>query len=274
MPEAPDLAVIKEFLEPRLTGRRILAGVERRPIVLRNLTGRPFSQDIAGRSITAIRRKGKLLTFELGRERLLIISPMLTGGLRYCKPDTRMEAACHIVFDLEDGLQLRYFDEKRMGQVYYTSLDRTGEIVRLDGLGPDVLDECLDLDGFKSALKPFRGEVKGVLTRGHAVSGIGNAYADEILFGARVYPFKKLTRLSSDEVKRLHEAVYRVTAEAGAVLRKRVGEDIHKKVRDFLKVHGKGGQPCPVCGNQITSITAHQRETDYCRKCQPGSLFD
>ena len=274
MPEAPDLAVIKEFLEPRLTGRKIVAGVERRPIVLRNLTGKPFNQDIAGRAITAIRRKGKLLTFELGPERLLIVSPMLTGGLRYCKPDTRMEAACHIVFDLDGGMQLRYFDERRMGQIYYTSPDRTGEIARLDGLGPDILDEHLDLAGFNAALKPFRGEVKGVLTRGHAVSGIGNAYADEVLFGARLYPFKKLPRLSADEVKRLHEAVYRVPTEALAVLRKRVGEDIHKKVRDFLKIHGKGGEPCPACGNQITSITAHQRETNYCRKCQPGSLFD
>jgi formamidopyrimidine-DNA glycosylase len=171
-------------------------------------------------------------------------------------------------------MQLRYFDEKRMGQVYYLPPEKSDEVVRLDGLGPDVLDEPMDLAGFKAALKPFRGEVKGVLTRGHAVSGIGNAYADEVLFAARVFPFKKLSRLSPGEVQRLHEATYHVPREAVPVLRQRVGADIHKKVRDFLKVHGRGGEPCPVCGNPITAITANRRETNYCRRCQPGSLFD
>lgn len=297
MPEAPDLAVIREFLEPRLVWRKIAAGVERKPLVLRNMTGRPFGDDIAGRPIVALRRKGKLLVFELGSaapatggvkrgpstslgtsgggdDRLMIVSPMLTGGLRYCTPDTRMEVATHLVFDLDDGMQLRYFDQKRMGQVYYLPPERADEITRLEIQGPDVLDEPLTLAQFKERLKPFRGEVKGVLTRGQAVSGIGNAYADEVLFEAKLFPFKKLYRLSPDEVARLHRATYAVPKAAVATLRKRVGADIHKKVRDFLKIHGKGGEPCPVCGTNISAITANQRETNFCRECQPGSLFD
>ena len=273
MPEAPDLVVIKEFLGHRLSGRKIVAGAERKPLVLRNMAGKPFSEDIAGRPVTALSRRGKLLIFELGPERLLIISPMLTGGLRYCQPETRMEAAAILVFDLDDGMQLRYFDEKRMGQVYYLHPSRRGDIVRLEDQGPDVIDEPLSFEEFTARLRPFRGEIKGVLTRGQLVAGIGNAYADEVLFAAKVYPFKKRTRLTPEELQRLHEAVYKVPRNAIAVLRKRVGEDIHRKVRDFLKVHGKGGEPCPACGTIITAITANQRETNYCRKCQPGSLF-
>jgi formamidopyrimidine-DNA glycosylase len=277
VPEAPDLFVVREFLEARLTGRKIIAGTERRPLVLRNMTGPGvpgFSQDIAGRPVTAVRRRGKLLTFGLGPERLLIVSPMLTGALRYCEPQARMEASAHLVFDLDDGMQLRYLDEKRMGQVYYLPPHRLGDIVRLDMQGPDVLDEPLDFAAFRRALKPFRGEIKGVLTRGHAVSGIGNAYSDEVLFAAKLYPFRKVTRLSDQELHRLHASCYEVPRRAVATLRERIGADIHKKVRDFLQVHGKGGEPCPRCGTKITAITANQRETNYCRGCQPGSLIE
>lgn len=274
MPEAPDLYVIRDFLEPKLVGRTITSATERKPLVLRNMTGESFATDIAGRQITAINRKGKLLLFELGSERRMVISPMLTGGLRYCDPSERMEASAILVFDLDDGQQLRYFDQKRMGQVYYLHPDQLGEIVRLENQGPDVLEAPMDLSEFKTALKPFRGEVKGILTRGQAVSGIGNAYADEILFEAKLFPFRKKSKLSAAEISELHRAVYSVPKDAVGVLEKRVGDKIHKKVRDFLKVHGKGGKPCPTCGSRISAIKANRRETNFCRNCQPGTMFD
>lgn len=274
MPEAPDLYVIRDFLEPKLVGRKVTATVERKPLVLRNMTGEKFADDVAGREITAISRKGKLLLFEFGEERRMVISPMLTGGLRYCLPTDRMEASAILVFDLDDSQQLRYFDQKRMGQVYYLHPDQLGEIVRLENQGPDVLDEPMKFEEFQLALKPFRGEVKGILTRGQAVSGIGNAYADEILFEAGLFPFRKKSRLGAEKMERLHSAVYEVPRRAVGVLEKRVGDKIHKKVRDFLKVHGKGGKPCPKCGTRISAIKANRRETNFCRKCQPGTMFD
>ncbi len=274
MPEAPDLFVIRDFLEPKLVGRTVTSAAERKPLVLRNMTGEKFADDIAGRKLTKIDRKGKLLLVELGAERRLVISPMLTGGLRYCSPEDRMEASTILVFDLDDGHQLRYFDQKRMGQVYYLSPDQLGEIVRLENQGADVLDEPMDLDEFTAALKPFRGEIKGILTRGQAVSGIGNAYADEILFEAKLFPFRKKSKLGRTEMKHLHEAVYAVPRNAVSILEDRVGDAIHKKVRDFLKVHGKGGKPCPRCGSRISAIKANRRETNFCRTCQPGTMFD
>ena len=273
MPEAPDLQIVKEFLQRKVVGRRITAFTERKPLTLRNMTGVPAAQDAVGREVAAVDRKGKLLIIELRPDRSMIVSAMLTGGLRYCRPGVRLKASDIILIDLDDGMQLRYFGQKRMGQVYYLPAEKRGEVSRMESQGPDALDERLSLAEFTERLKPFRGEIKGVLTRGKAVSGIGNAYADEILFDARIYPFNKRTRLSAEEIARLHAAVYETPARAVKTLREKMGEDIHRKVRDFLSVHGKGGRPCPVCGTQITSITANRRETNYCRKCQPGSLF-
>ncbi len=273
MPEAPDLQVIMEYLQPRIAGVRILEATERKPLVLRNLSAGRFNEDISGRKVNDVSRKGKLLLIELEGERSLVVSPMLTGGLQHCAPATRVTASTVLVLDLDDGMQLRYFDQRRMGQIYYAPEENLAEIVRLEAQGPDVLDVRLSPEEFRERLRSYRGEIKGILTRGKFISGIGNAYADEILFEARIYPFTKRGRLDETQLVRLREAVYETPARAVEVLRRRVGADIHKKVRDFLKVHGKGGTPCPDCGNLITSITTNRRETNYCRRCQPGSLF-
>lgn len=280
MPEAPDLVVIREFLLPRLVGDVISGATERKPLVLCNMAGLAsgggldFGTDIAGRRVESLERQGKLLIVGLSGGRELIISPMLTGGLMWCNASDRVAPSTVLIFEMKSGMHLRYFDQKRMGQVYYLSADQRGEIIRLENQGPDVIDEPLSLDEFKLGLKPFRDEVKGVLTRARLVSGIGNAYADEILYEAQIYPFKKVTRLTADELVSLHQAVYTVPTAAVGVLRERVGDKIHRKVRDFLKVHGKKNDSCPRCGNTITAITANRRETNYCRRCQPGSLLD
>lgn len=272
MPEAPDLQVILEFLEPRLTGRVITGAREVKPLVLRNLTGKPFCDDIAGRTVEKIRRHGKLLFFELSNDRLVLINPMLTGGFRYADPSDKILATTHVILDFEGNRQLRYFDQTKMGMVYYLRPDQVNDTTRVDEQGPDVLDEPMNLEDFRTALRPFRGEIKGVLTRGRLVSGVGNAYADEILHAAMIFPFKKRTRLTHEEVKRLHEATYAVPRMAVNLLRREVGDAIHKKVRSFLAVHGNGSKPCPRCGYTISAITANKRETNFCRKCQPGLL--
>ena len=102
------------------------------------------------------------------------------------------------------------------------------------------------------------------------ISGIGNAYADEVLFAARVYPFRKRKALSDAELHRIHEESRRVVLDAMEVLKDRMGHDIHRKTRDFLKVHNRGGEPCPRCGHAISQVTANRRITSYCRRCQPG----
>ena len=275
MPEAPDLQVVKEFLARRLTGVAVAEARVLRPTVLRVLAApQPdFPADVAGRRFDGFWRRGKFLGLELSGHRLLVISPMLSGALQYCPPSQRVARTTFLAFSLTDGNELRYLDADQMGKVYYLRPDQLGEVPRLHEQGPDVLDEPLSLEEFRLRLKPFRGEVKGVLSRGAAVGGLGNAYADEVLYAAGLYPFRRVRDLTSEETERLHGALYSVPQSAVGVLRERMGDAVHHKVRDFLSVHGKGGEPCPRCGGRITAITANGWLTNYCRRCQPGSFF-
>jgi formamidopyrimidine-DNA glycosylase len=122
-------------------------------------------------------------------------------------------------------------------------------------------------------LKPHRGEIKGILTRGEFIAGIGNAYADEILWNARLHPYRKRTQLTSEEIARLYEAMQSTLRDAVARVRAEMGEQIHVKPRDFLAVHLKTGKPCPRCGTPISLVGANQRITNFCRTCQPGGLI-
>ena len=271
MPEAPDLEVIKDFLNDHVKDRTVQGAKVMRPTVLRSLAG-DFALDIVGQPFGRTQRRGKFLLTELSEDRLLVINPMLTGALQYCSSSARVLKKTCLALDLGDGQELRYLDDRQMGKVYYLREEQINQVPRLLEQGPDVLDG-ITFEEFQSRLKPFRGEIKGVLTRGAFVSGIGNAYADEILFASGLSPFVKTGALEEADLRRLYEQGPRVAEEAIAVLRRRMGDAIHVKIRDFLKVHGKGGQPCPRCGGNITQLNANQRITSYCRKCQPGMLI-
>ena len=273
MPEAPDLQVIKEVLARRIVGREIARAKVVRPTVLRSLADSEFAGDIAGRTVQSIARRGKYLLLSLTGERLLVVNPMLTGTFQLCASSERLSKRTCIVLAFSDDLELRYIDGRQMGRVYYVSPHQLDRVSGLSEQGPDVLDDAVTFDQFKARLRPYWGEIKGVLTRGAVLAGIGNAYSDEILFDAGLSPFRKRTSLSDDELRRLHESARRVAEEATEMLRQRMGEEVHRKIRDFLKVHSRGGEPCPRCGGAITQLTTNQRITSYCRHCQPGMLL-
>jgi formamidopyrimidine-DNA glycosylase len=138
-------------------------------------------------------------------------------------------------------------------------------------MGPEPLEVTLEI--FRARMKPFRGEIKGVLTRGEFVAGIGNAYADEILWAARLHPYRKRTQLTAEEVDRLYLAMRQTLTDAIQKVRGEMQENIHLKPRDFLAVHMKTGEPCPRCGTPISLVGANQRITNFCRSCQPGGLI-
>jgi formamidopyrimidine-DNA glycosylase len=197
---------------------------------------------------------------------------MLTGAYQYCKASEKVYKRTCFVLCLSNGWELRYLDDKQMGMAYYVDTEELPQVPRLEEQGPDVLDTG-SFEEFQQRLRLFHGEIKGILTRGRVLSGIGNAYADEVLFAAGVYPFRKRSSLSQGELRRIYDQSRRVVVEAIDVLRERMGDEIHVKVRDFLKVHNKGGEPCPACGASIAQVAANQRITSYCRRCQPGMLF-
>ena len=281
MPEAPELEVVREFLTAKAVGAVVESAAEVRPGILRSLRG-DMAEDVCGRVLEGVRRRGKFILLDFsGREtsgdgldggRMLVINPMLTGALQYCLPSQRVYKRTYISLGLSNGCELRYLDDKRMGMAYYCDEGQLGDIPRLGEQGPDALDG-MGLDEFRERLKGFHGEIKGILTRGRVVAGIGNAYSDEILFEAGVYPFRKRKALSDEDLARLHRACGDVVRDAIPKARERMGDNIHLKARDFLRVHNKGGEACPRCGNRISQITANKRITSYCRRCQPGMLL-
>jgi len=272
MPELPDLEIIKDVLARRLVGERITEVVILRPLVVRVLDPDATPESfLVGRTVAEVSRRGKFLRLTLDDGGWIAVNAMLAGRLRYTIAAQRVRVRDYVRIRFEDGGTLSYHDLKEMGKVYLTrDLDA---VPGYSGMGPDALAPDLTVEGFLQRLHPFRGEIKGVLTRGEAVAGIGNAYADEILFEAGIYPFRKRSSLSRDEQVRLYHAMRNVLTRAIDVLRERVGERIEVEVRDFLAVHNKAGELCPRCGHPISEIRVANRVTNFCRSCQPGTLI-
>lgn len=275
MPELPELEVVRDVLQQRVVGAKI-TGVQvlapGGPIVVRDLTNQGFEAALNGAGIASVMRRGKFLVFALDSHitpLVLCMNPKLTGRLQLTAPGEKRLAKTHVVLTLGDGRQLRYIDQKQMGQLYLAY--DPGFIPDYRRMGPEPFE--LSLEEFRARLKPFRGEIKGVLTRGEAVAGIGNAYADEILWAAKLHPYRKRTQLTAEETERLYLAMQTTLKEAVEKVRAEMGEHIELKPRDFLAIHMKTGQPCPRCGTPISVIGANQRITNFCRACQPGGLF-
>ena len=273
MPEAPELTIVREVLERRVGGVTVESARIIRPTVLRTLSEIDVATDIEGRSFTNVTRYGKSVTLTLSGEMALVIFPMLTGRLRLSAPKDRLTKTVSLSLGLSNGIDLRYLDDRQMGMLYYAPTDQLAEIPRLEETGPDVLDEPLSLEDFTARLRRFTGEIKGILTRGALVAGIGNAYSDEIVWEAGISPFRRRADLAADEIARLHAAVYAVPRRAVVMLRELIGDDIHLERREWLSVHGKANQECPRCGGRISRLSANRRITDYCMTCQPGLLI-
>jgi formamidopyrimidine-DNA glycosylase len=272
LPELPDLQVIREYLEPRLVGRRLAAVRVRRPLVVRNLTGQEFAAALVDRSLESIIRRGKFLLFSFTGGRVVAINPMLVGRLRYGMPLSKDRARDVAVFDFDGGSELRYHDADDMGKIYVT--DSLSGIPGFMEMGPDADDSSLTLAQFRQQLRRHTGEIKGVLTNSRCIAGIGNAYADEILWEAKIYPFRRRPDLNDAEVSQLYVAMHQVLSNAVDVLRARTGDDIDVKIRDFLMVHGKPGSRCPRCGTVIAEVKKMGAATNFCRSCQPGLLIE
>lgn len=277
MPELPELEVVCEVLNRRVVNQAVTA-VEVIPpgggIVVRDLTNQGLEASLGGRLCTAAARRGKFLLLSFvgpGNSELLqlVINPKLTGRLQLAGVAEKRMAKTHLVFTLQSGAELRYVDQKTMGQVYLTWAPDA--VPGFAELGPEPL--TISFEEFRQRLRPLRGEIKGVLVRGDCVAGIGNAYADEILWSARLNPFRKRTQLSEEETHRLYTAMQATLRTAIDQVRTEMGEAIHRKPREFLAVHMKTGEPCPRCGSPIALVGANQRITNFCRTCQPGGLF-
>lgn len=272
MPEIPELEAIRDFFAKQLPGKTIRSVTTRIPPVFRT-PPQELRETLPGDAFGEVMRHGKFLLFPLASGRVLAINPMLTGRFQFVDSATKLHGRTCLSVALDDGHDLRYVDERVMGKVYLVALDALDQIPGWATNGPDLLDPALTEDVWVQRMRKYRGQVKGILTKAEFVQGIGNAYSDEILWEARINPYTPKTSLSEEDVRRLYRAARAVTAWATPLARQAMIKDgvlDYEERRDFLRVHRRGGQPCPRCGATISEITANQRVTSFCRQCQPG----
>jgi formamidopyrimidine-DNA glycosylase len=268
MPEIPDLEAISGFLNRRLPGVRIERAQALIPVVFR-VPKAEFEDALGGNVFGQTARRGKFLLFNLESGRRLVVNPMLTGRFQYVGPEEKRRAKTCMVLALADGRELRYSDERLMGKLYLVPKEDLAQVPQFAEMGPDALDRDLTEEVFAQRLRRHNGMIKSILTNHRFVAGIGNAYADEILWAAGLHPYRKRPTLSEDDVHRLYEAIHSVLDWAIAIVAERMKDGlVYEEVRDHLRMHRRGGQPCPVCGTRISEITGGQRITSFCRNCQ------
>ena len=275
MPEIPDLEAIRAFLNERIINVEITQAQAYIPHVVR--TGATdFDAALTGNRFGEILRHGKFLLFPLvNDDYVMVINAMLTGRFQYVEPRTKKAAKTCFVLDLANGWQLRYADQLLMGKIYVVPQDQVANVPMFAEMGPDALS--VDEAEFRARIKKHPGQVKNVLTNLKFIAGVGNAYSDEILFEARIQPFRKRSTLSDDEIGDLYRGMRTTFGRSIPILREHFKDELdYKEWRDHLKVHRKGAPPgaakdigrCPRCGSSLTEIAPNQRVTTYCRTCQ------
>lgn len=271
MPEIPELEAIRSYFNEQIVGRKIESSEVRIPTVVRT-SAAELRETLPGDSFGEVLRHGKFLLFPLASARVLAINPMLTGRFQYLDSSARLHARTCIVLGVEGGRDLRYVDQRVMGKVYLVAAESLAIIPNWATNGPDLLSDRLTGDAWIAAIRKYRGQIKSILTNAEFVQGIGNAYSDEILWEARIHPYRPRTKLSDDDLLRLFTASRAVMAWATPLVRGAMvknGNLDYEERRDFMRVHRLGGKPCPRCGTTISEITAGQRITSFCRTCQP-----
>ena len=267
MPELPDLENVKAVLNRSILNIPITSAEVRIPIVIRFPAKDDFEAAMTGNSFTSVGRRGKYMLLNLKSGHIFAVNLMLTGHLQLCDKDEKPKHRTCWVLTLADGRQLRNYDQNLFGREYLVPDGNLSLIPNFMKMGPEALE--ITKPALVARLKKKIGQIKNILVDEEVIAGIGNAYVDEILFEAGIYPFRKRTELSQDELEKIHDAIHLVIERATEHISKEMGDNIHVKIRDFLMEHLKGGQPCPKCGNTISEITPNGRITSYCLHCQP-----
>jgi formamidopyrimidine-DNA glycosylase len=269
MPELPDITVYLERLRPRIQGQVLEKIHLASPFLLR--TVEPPPGDFEGRPVNDLHRLGKRIVWEFDGERFLVLHLMIAGRLHWKPPGARAAGKIGLAaFHFPTGtLTLTEAGTKKRAALYLVQGREV--LAQHDPGGLEVL--TCDRDAFADALTRENHTLKRALTDPHLFSGIGNAYSDEILHAARLSPLTWTSRLDAAEIDRLFEAIRTTLTAWTETLRREVGDGFPEKVTAFrpgMAVHGRFGQPCPVCGAAVQRIVYAENETNYCPRCQTG----
>ena len=269
MPELPDIVVYIEALEKRIQGSTLERVRVASPFLLR--TAVPPLSSVEGKKIVELRRLGKRICFGLEGDLWLVLHLMIAGRLHWYDERAKATKGRSVaVFEFSTGsLTLTEAGTQKRASLHVLQ----GE-ARLDDLNPGGL-EVFDAstEEFARAIRAKNHTLKRALTDPRILSGIGNAYSDEILFDARLSPFTRTQKLGDEEVERLFAAIKRTLTEWLERLRAEAVKSFPEKVTAFrpdMATHGKYGQPCPRCGSKIQRIRYGSNETNYCPTCQTG----
>ncbi len=272
MPELPDLQYIVRNLAPRLVGRRIEDVTVREPIVIRMLLANAggFVQALPGRIFEGLARRGPFLVFSLSGACELIVHCMLAGRLQLAAVRDKALPGLCFTLRLDGNEALRYADEKKMGKVYLTEPGRYEQIPGFREQGVDILSEEFTFPRFDALIEGRRHQVRVFLMDQAALSAIGNAYADEILFSAGIHPKTSCISLSPAQRRTLYESIRSVMAWAIDEVEK-AAQPIEVKVRGHVRVRNRKDEPCPVCGSTIRRVGVLGYDSFYCPGCQPAT---
>ena len=276
MPELPDVTVYLEALSARILGARLERLRLLTPFVLRSVD--PPVAAVTGKTVCGLRRLGKRIVVELDDAHFVVVHLMIAGRLHWKSavpdPSTRaVKGAGRIgvaAFEFSTGtLTMTEAGTKKRASIHLVRGERA--LAEHDPGGLDVF--ATDVAAFGGALRAESHTIKRTLTDPTVLSGIGNAYGDEILHRARLSPVKLTTALTDEEIARLLAATRATLTEWVERLRAEAGGDFPEGVTAFrteMAVHGKYGQPCPVCGAPVQRIVHAENETNYCARCQTG----
>jgi formamidopyrimidine-DNA glycosylase len=269
MPELPDIAAYISALEPRIVGQPIVRVRLASVFLLR--TAQPPVADAEGRVVRDVRRIGKRIAIGVEGDLWLVLHLMIAGRLHWRPPGAKLSGRQSLAaFDFPNGsLVLTEAGTKRRASLHVLAGEEG--LRSIDPGGIDVF--ASDLASFRAALTAENRTLKRVLTDPRVLSGIGNAYSDEILHAAKLSPVTLTHKLKDDEWERLFVATRDTLTLWIDRLRAETGDSFPEKVTAFRKemaVHGRYGEPCPRCGEKIQRIRYADNETDYCARCQTG----
>jgi formamidopyrimidine-DNA glycosylase len=271
MPELPDVEIYVELLRERIVGQ-VLEAVRLKSLFLLRSVDPPISAAV-GQRVLGVRRLGKRVVLALEGDLFLVVHLMIAGRFRWEKRGTRPAGKIGLAaLDFPNGtLLLTEASQKKRASLH---LVRGAPALAAHHAGGIEPLEC-DLPAFRAALTRASHTVKRVLTDPRVFSGIGNAYSDEILHAAHLSPVKQTGKLDDDEIARLYAATQDTLLRWLALLRAEFADHFPgpgeiTAFRPGFAVHGRHGEPCPVCGKPVQRIRYADNETNYCAECQNG----
>lgn len=272
MPELPEVETVKESLKLRLVGKKIVKA----KILYDNIIAYPSKEDfvlkIANQTINDIKRRGKFLMFVL--DDFYLLSHLRMEGKYFFKDKSiPYEKHEHVIFELDDDTELRYRDTRKFGKMYLINKEDIDKVGPLKDLGLEPCDDNLTSDYLMEKYKKRGTPIKSVLLEQDIIVGIGNIYADEILFLCGINPLRKASLISSNEcdliIKYTREVLEKAIKMGGTTIRTYSSVDgVHGLFQNELLIHGKDNGKCPKCGNDISKIRVGGRGTYFCEKCQ------